>query len=293
MMGRIALVLIGFALLSISFQGQATTSNWGSTGMDEQALPILVNDSSLQFSLDKYSFFVLEGFANWCDNCKEMNVTLSKVSADLKGQVAFGQINAERNNETSEKYNITAYPTLLIFKNRLLVGTHEGYLSVPEFIRMIKRLVPDLDISQVKVTAGEWFNEGLALYDQSDYNNSTEAYGNALELDPKNESIWNNYGLSLYSMNKYDKAIKAYDRAIGINSSYADAWNNEGAALAVQGKYEEALEAFNKATEIDPTYAKAWNNEGKALKLLGRDAEANAAFAKAKELGYEPQFNLL
>jgi len=245
-----------------------------------------IHDRDLQLALNDYPFFVLEGFASWCGNCKEMNVTLSKLSTDLNGQITFGLINSERNNKTAKKYNITAYPMLMTFKHGVLVDTHTGYQSVPEFVGVLERLEPGLDISRVNVTAGEWFEEGFALYNQGKYNDSIEAYGKALELDPKNESMWNNYGLGLYSLGRYDEAIEAYDRAIAISTSYADAWNNKGAALAVQGKYGEALVAFDKATEINPQFAKAWNNQGKALNLLNRDAEANAAFAKARELGY-------
>lgn len=244
MKGRIALVLMGFALLSIGPRGQTNTASyWDSTGMDEQVLPILVNDSSPQFALDKYPFFVLEGFANWCDNCMEMNVTLSELSSDLMGQVAFGQINAEKNNDTSEKYNITAYPTTLIFKNGIFVGIHEGYQSVPEFIRTIKKQEPDLDISKVKVTAEEWFNDGVAHYDQGDYNNSIDAYGKAFELEPQNESIWNNCGLGLYYLSRYGEAT------IGINTSDAEA-------------------AFTRAKEWGPASNSSLRSSAKAAKWM-------------------------
>jgi len=122
-------------------------------GTAQPVLPMLINDSSLQFALDKYSFFVLESYANWCGFCKRMNGTVSGLSADLKGQVAFGLINAENNDETRNKYNITAYPTLMIFKNGNLIETQIGYKSEPQFALILKRAEPNLDISHVNLTA--------------------------------------------------------------------------------------------------------------------------------------------
>lgn len=115
--------------------------------------PMLVNDSSLKFALNKYPFFVLMGYADWCGYCKRMNSTVSGLSSDLKGQVAFGLINVEKNNETRNKYDITAYPTLMIFKNGALMETQTGYKSESEFALILKKADPNLDISSVKITA--------------------------------------------------------------------------------------------------------------------------------------------
>lgn len=118
-------------------------------GADRPVSPMLVNDSNLQFAINKYSLFVLDSYADWCGFCKRMNGTVSGLSSDLNGQVAFGLINAEKNNETRNKYNITAYPTLMIFKNGNLVETQIGYKSEPDFALILSQVEPNLDISHV------------------------------------------------------------------------------------------------------------------------------------------------
>lgn len=124
-----------------------------SLGADRPVSPMLVNDSNLQSALNKYSLFVLDSYADWCGFCKRMNGTVSGLSADLNGQVAFGLINAEKNNETRNKYNITAYPTLMIFKNGSLVETQIGYKSEPDFALILRQVDPNLDISHVNFTS--------------------------------------------------------------------------------------------------------------------------------------------
>lgn len=121
-------------------------------GEDQPVSPMLVNDSNLKFALNKYSFFILDSYADWCGFCKRMNGTVSSLSSDLKGQAAFGLINAEKNNETRNKYNITAYPTLMIFQNGTLTETQVGYKSESEFALILKSVKPNLDLSQVNLT---------------------------------------------------------------------------------------------------------------------------------------------
>lgn len=141
--------------LVVQPQAAATSGEITLTGLgtSQPVSPMLVNDSNLQFALNKYPFFVLMGYADWCGYCKKMNVTVSGLSADLKGQVAFGLINAEQNNETRNRYNITVYPTLMVFKDGTLVETQIGYKSESEFALILKKAYPNLDISRINLTA--------------------------------------------------------------------------------------------------------------------------------------------
>ena len=122
-------------------------------GGDKPAMPMKVNDSTLKFAVKKYPFFVLMGFADWCGYCKAMNSTILELSNELKGQVAFGLINAVKNNETATKYNITFFPVFFIFKNGSLNQTLPGYTEKSKFVEALKKIEPSLDISNVNITA--------------------------------------------------------------------------------------------------------------------------------------------
>ena len=138
----------------------------------------------------------------------------------------------------------------------------KAYLMERDFIRLggngIKEeliLIPAIlavlcSPSLAQTTAQEWIDQGFALYNQSKYDASLQAFGKAIDLDPGN----------------------------------ADAWYNKGVVLFEQGKINDSLQAFNKSIEIDPLDADSWYNKGSALAALGRSTEAEDAFAKAGEL---------
>jgi hypothetical protein len=64
---------------------------------------------------------------------------------------------------------------------------------------------------------------------------------------------WFDKGIALYNQGKYDQAIQAYDKAIEINPQYAEAWNNKGIALNTQGNYDDGIKAHDKARKLGYT----------------------------------------
>ena len=106
-----------------------------------------VTDETLANALEKYPFFVLMGFTDWCGYCQMMNSTILELSKELTGRVAFGLIDAEKNNETAQKYNLVSYPRLLIFRNGTLISTQTGYRNTSQFTRILEGLEPTLNRS--------------------------------------------------------------------------------------------------------------------------------------------------
>jgi len=121
-------------------------------GIDNPGLPMLVNESNLDNAIEKYPFFVLEGFTNWCGFCKMMNVTVLELSQDLRDQVAFGLTNTDTNSKITEDYGITTFPTILIFKNGVFRQMVMGYAPASEFIKVLEDIDPRLRSSRYNLT---------------------------------------------------------------------------------------------------------------------------------------------
>jgi thioredoxin 1 len=113
---------------------------------------MLITDLDIDSAIRKYPLLVVDSFATWCSPCKLMNITIEQLSGELKGQVAFGLFDAQKNNATKKKYNITSYPTLLIFKDGKLVNKLIGNRQKSIFVSELKKYNPQLDTSYVKIT---------------------------------------------------------------------------------------------------------------------------------------------
>ena len=110
-----------------------------------------LNDSTVNGALNEFPLFVLDCYVPQCGPCTVANSTLAELSGELNAQVAIGRINVKENNVTKNKYKITGYPTLLIFKNGTLVDKQIGFRSKLELVDLLKKSKPGLDVSHVNL----------------------------------------------------------------------------------------------------------------------------------------------
>ncbi len=144
---RIKTCLILISLLLIFIQNSVATNASGSSSDIFE-----VNDSTLNSSIDMHPLFMLDCYAPWCEPCILLNTTIHKLAIDLYGQIAVGQIDMDYSKRTEEMYNITGYPTILIFEKRKLVDRQLGNLSEPELIDVLSRVDPNLNTSNINLT---------------------------------------------------------------------------------------------------------------------------------------------
>ena len=109
----------------------------------------------------------------------------------------------------------------------------------------------------------EWFNKGVALMNQNKYDEATQAFDKAIELNPQYVEAWAGKGWALCGRGRYNEAFQAYDKAIELNPNYADAWVGKGFTflIAWSGSSMQARDAFSRAIALDPNYGLAWLGE--------------------------------
>jgi len=105
-----------------------------------------------------------------------------------------------------------------------------------------------------------------------------------LNLDPKDGGAWINQGNALYGLEKYEQSLEAYEEALKLDIRNIKAWKYKGSAMGHLGKHTEALEAFEEALQLDSKDDGAWKYKGDALYCLGKYTEALEAFEEALQL---------
>ncbi|XP_064629787.1 thioredoxin-like [Lineus longissimus] len=68
---------------------------------------------------------VVDFYAVWCGPCKKIAPKIQEWSDEMK-DVVFLKVDVDDNGETAEKYDISAMPTFLLFKNGDKVGDVVG-----------------------------------------------------------------------------------------------------------------------------------------------------------------------
>ncbi len=60
---------------------------------------------------------LVDFWAEWCMPCRMLTPTIEALATDFDGKAKIGKLDTDANKMIAVKYNITAIPTIIIFKD--------------------------------------------------------------------------------------------------------------------------------------------------------------------------------
>lgn len=82
---------------------------------------------------------ILEAYTSWCGPCKHMAVLMKELNQQFGDVYQFAKMNAEKEKSLTKTLGISAYPTVIFFKDGEEVGRVKGYINKEAFIAKIKQ----------------------------------------------------------------------------------------------------------------------------------------------------------
>jgi thioredoxin 1 len=79
-------------------------------------------------SIDGHPFAVVDFWAPWCGPCRSFAPTFA-AAAERYPDVRFAKINTEEQQELAAHFHIRSIPTLMIFRDNIIVFAQAGALS--------------------------------------------------------------------------------------------------------------------------------------------------------------------
>ena len=99
-----------------------------------------VSDDSFQTDVLQSDQPVLVDFwAEWCGPCKQIAPSIDELATAYDGKVKFAKINVDENRAVPARFGIRGIPTLMVFKDGQLAGTHVGALSKSQLAQFIDK----------------------------------------------------------------------------------------------------------------------------------------------------------
>lgn len=80
-------------------------------------------------------------YADWCGPCKAMNPVIQEMAREVKGKARVIKVNIDQSQFASARYNISAVPTFIIFKNGQPVWRHSGMIDKQGLLRSIEAVL--------------------------------------------------------------------------------------------------------------------------------------------------------
>jgi thioredoxin 1 len=93
-------------------------------------------------------FVIVDFWAPWCGPCRSFAPTYEKVSED-HADVVFAKVNTEEQQEIAGHFQIRSIPTLMIFREKIIIFSEAGALPESAFRELVKK-AGELDMAEVR-----------------------------------------------------------------------------------------------------------------------------------------------
>ncbi len=104
--------------------------------------------SNFQETVDREGITLVDWWATWCGPCRMFAPTFEQAS-EQHTDVVFGKVDTEAQQQLAAAAQIQSIPTLMAFRDGVLVFSQPGALPAPALEQVIQA-VRDLDMAEVR-----------------------------------------------------------------------------------------------------------------------------------------------
>jgi thioredoxin len=121
---------------------------------------VTVTSETLDATIGENEIVLLDFWADWCGPCKQF-APVFESSSELNGEIVYGKIDTEDQQQLAAAAQITSIPTLMAFKKGVPVFRQSGALppaALEDLVKQLKEL--DLDAALAAAKAAESSENG-------------------------------------------------------------------------------------------------------------------------------------
>lgn len=113
---------------------------------------IALGAQSFERTVTTNGIVFVDFWAAWCGPCRQFAPTYERAS-EAHPDIVFGKVDTEAERALAGAANITSIPTLMAFKNGVLVFSQPGALPAPALEQVIAA-VREVDVDALRADAG-------------------------------------------------------------------------------------------------------------------------------------------
>ena len=98
-------------------------------------------------TIENNDVVIVDFWAPWCGPCRMFAPTFEAVSEQYPN-VVFAKLNTEDQQELAASFNIRSIPTLMVFREKVIIFTQAGMLPKAGFEQVVQK---SLEVDMVKV----------------------------------------------------------------------------------------------------------------------------------------------
>ena len=103
---------------------------------------------NFQDVVDKNDFVIVDFWAPWCGPCRNF-APIYEAASENHADILFGKVNTEDQQDLAGYFQIRSIPTLMIFREKIVIFSQPGMLPANAFNDLVDR-AKELDMEQVR-----------------------------------------------------------------------------------------------------------------------------------------------
>jgi thioredoxin 1 len=114
-----------------------------------------LNAANFQQTINDNANLVIDFWAPWCAPCRGFAPTFEAAS-EKRPDVVFAKVNTEEEQEIAAAFNIRSIPTLMVFRDQIIIYSEAGALPAAAFEQLIEQAMAlDMDTVRADIAAGQ------------------------------------------------------------------------------------------------------------------------------------------
>ncbi len=99
------------------------------------------------------NFVIVDFWATWCGPCQQFGPVFEEVSEKYP-DIVFAKVNTEEEQELAGHFQIRSIPTLMIFRDQIVIYSQPGAMMGGQFEQLIGK-AQELDMDEVRKQVAE------------------------------------------------------------------------------------------------------------------------------------------
>lgn len=104
--------------------------------------------ANFQDVVGKNAFVIIDFWAPWCGPCRNF-APIYEAASEQHADIVFGKVNTEEEQELAAYFQIRSIPTLMIFREQIIIFSQPGMLPANAFNDLLGR-ARELDMDEVR-----------------------------------------------------------------------------------------------------------------------------------------------
>jgi len=112
-----------------------------------------LNADNFQQTINENANVIIDFWAPWCAPCRGFAPTFEAASEKQPG-IVFAKVNTEEQQEIAAAFNIRSIPTLMMFRDQIIIYAEAGALPANAFEQLIDQAMAlDMDTVRAEIAA--------------------------------------------------------------------------------------------------------------------------------------------